>query len=238
MTARLERAPPSSRRNFIFAGLLGAAGLTASLGKIGISEVPANSPRLASLIPMRIASWNAVSADGLVLPTEAWETDIHDQELHRVYVARDRVPIMAVVAYCGRPQQGLLQIHDPQICYPGAGFKIDQRRDLELSLGSAAVQARSFKAVRGPRVEQVVYWTRIGDRITAPDDDQHVAIVRTMLAGRVPDGLLVRLSAIGSGPAPMREIRSFAALLMQTMSQSGRELLLGRSLAASWRERA
>jgi EpsI family protein len=217
----------------LFGGLLGAAGLAAHLGKGALTLAAPDPPALTELIPERVGSWRYAGFDGIILPSEAPKSDDYDQELQRVYLSDEAPPMMLVIAYCGRPQQGLLQIHDPRICYPGAGFSLQQDQTISLNAGGAIeVEAQAFTAVRPGRTEQVIYWMRVGDSIKSPADDQHLAILRSVVRGSVPDGLLFRMSALGEGAAPMREIRRFGGELLKAVSQPVRELLIGRTLAS------
>ena len=234
MSAAPASALMSSRRALLFGSLLGAAGIAAQMGR-PLLQLRAQDPsRLDALVPARIGAWRQIGAGDLILPGEAPRSDFYDQELKRVYVAEGAPAMMLLIAYCARPQQGLLQVHDPRVCYPGAGFELQGSQSMLLKLeGGARLRAESFVGVRPGRTEQVLYWMRAGDEITRPGQDQHLAIVKTMLHGNVPDGLLVRVSAIGAEPAILREVGRFALELLGSVSAEGRQLLLGASIAAT-----
>jgi EpsI family protein len=225
----------TSRRSLVFGGLLGAAGLASLFGRGALDFAASDPAPIEPLIPERVGSWSNVGSGGLVLPSQVEKIRFYDQELERVYVSDDEPPMMLVMAYCARPQQGLLQLHDPRVCYPGAGFSITPGMSLAVNLdGPIAVEAQSFTATRPGRTEQVIYWTRVGEDIKSPEDDQHLTIIRSVVKGDVPDGLLFRVSSLGEGPGLMRQIQRFAAELVKAVPQPGRELILGRRLAATW----
>ena len=225
----------TSRRAVLVGSLLGAAGIAAQMRQPLLSLRGSDPPRLETLIPARVGSWNLAGGGDLVLPGEAPKSDFYDQELKRVYFSDDAPPMMLLIAYCARPQQGLLQVHDPRICYPGAGFELQGSERTTLPLGGGArLEAQSFVGVRPGRTERVLYWMRAGDEITRPGQDQHFAIVGAMLSGSVPDGLLVRISALGDDPAVLRQIRKFGHALLQSLSGEGRRLLIGSTLASSF----
>lgn len=235
MTTGSPAARTTSRRSLVFGGLLGAAGLAAHLGREAFDFTASDPPQIEPLIPSRIGPWRHAGSGGVILPSEVEKVRFYDQEVQRVYLGAGTPPMMLVLAYCARPQQGLLQIHDPRVCYPGAGFSIDSGRSLAFDLGgSIEVETQSFTAVRPGRTEQVVYWTRVGEDIKGPTEDQHLAIIRSVVRGELPDGLLFRVSSLGEGEDLMREIRHFTSQLIRQVSQPGRELLLGRRLAATW----
>lgn len=223
----------TSRRALLFGSLLGAAGIAAHMKQPLLRLQGSEPPRLEAIVPQRIGAWREMGGGDLILPGEAPKSDFHDQELKRVYVAGGAPAMMLLIAYCGRPQQGLLQVHDPRICYPGAGFELHGIESTILGLGRSELRAESFTGVRPGRTEQVLYWMRAGDEITSPGQDQHLAIVKTILGGKVPDGLLVRISAIGGEPATLRQVKRFAVELLGALPGAGRQLLLGASLAAS-----
>jgi EpsI family protein len=225
----------TSRRALVFGSLLGAAGIAALMRQPLLSLPGSDPPRLETLVPPRIGSWSQMGGGDLVLPADVPKSEFYDQELKRVYFSDNAPAMMLLIAYCARPQQGLLQVHDPRICYPGAGFELLESGGTSLPLGAgASLEAESFVGVRPGRTEQVLYWMRAGSEITRPGQDQHLAIVKAMLSGSVPDGLLVRISALGHDPAILRQIRIFARALLQSLSAEGKRLLIGSSLASSF----
>jgi EpsI family protein len=235
MTAIPANPLITSRRALLFGSLLGAAGIAAQMRRPLLRLRASDPPRLDSIVPGRIGGWRQVAGGDLVLPGEAPKSDFYDQELKRVYLSGDGAPaMMLLIAYCARPQQGLLQVHDPRVCYPGAGFELQGEGSKILRLADGQrLEAQSFTGVRPDRTEQVLYWMRAGDEITRPGQDQHLAIVKTMLRGQVPDGLLVRLSALGGNPAILGHVGRFAIEMLGALSPAGRQLLLGPSLSAS-----
>lgn len=219
----------------IFGGVLGAAGIAAYAGGGSMSLLASDSPPLNRLVPSEVGRWRSIGSQGLVLPAEAPRSKAYDQELKRIYGGAGVRPMMLVIAYSGRPRQGLLQLHDPQVCYPGAGFSIDGMNRSELPLTSAgSIPVQTFTARAPWRIEQVLYWTRIGDRIMSFGGDQHLAIVKAVLRGEVPNGVLVRISTFGSGPAVLSDIRMFASQLLESAPDRAREALLGEQLASVW----
>ncbi|MBP2638700.1 MAG: methanolan biosynthesis protein EpsI, partial [Firmicutes bacterium] len=49
---------------------------------------------------------------------------------------------------------------------------------------------------QGRRVEPVTYWIRVGDKLARGAIEQNLARVQVGLRGRIPDGLLFRVSSI------------------------------------------
>jgi len=54
--------------------------------------------------------------------------------------------------------------------------------------------------VRGERVEPVTYWFTMGERVVLGRFERLRVQVASGLAGRIPDGMLVRVSSISNDP--------------------------------------
>jgi len=90
------------------------------------------------------------------------------------------------------------------------------------------VSARFLTAIAGERVEQVLYWTRIGAQFPTGPWAQRLAVMRSDVAGVVPDGALVRLSMVGvAPPVALALLRRFSVELYVASGDEGRALLAG-----------
>jgi len=56
--------------------------------------------------------------------------------------------------------------------------------------------AKQLVAVSGGRIEPITYWIRLGDRVIASGLQQKLRRLSYTLVGKVPDGMLVRVSSI------------------------------------------
>jgi EpsI family protein len=124
-------------------------------------------------------------------------------------------------------QDGLLQLHRPEVCYPVGGYKLTdtQISDFTIMPGQS-IPIRSFTADSDSRVEQVMYWTRVGDVMPTSWAEQRWAVVRANLAGAIPDGILVRVSAIDLDmKASMALLQDFAQSMAQAARPDVRKLL-------------
>jgi EpsI family protein len=184
------------RRAFIAGGLaLGVAGIAAT-------RVPVpNKPRIAkadfeAMVPKNVGDWTFETASGLVLPPEDALSDrLYDNLITRIYSHSSGSMVMLLIAYNNR-QDGVLQIHRPEICYPAGGYKLSATRPKKVAIASnVELPCKAFSAIGNERSEQVLYWTRIGDTFPQKWSDQRLAVLRANLAGNIPDGLLVRVSA-------------------------------------------
>jgi hypothetical protein len=78
------------------------------------------------------------------------------------------------------------------------------------------------------RHEQLIYWTRIGNDFPTRWWEQHWAVAKENLKGRIPDGVLVRISTAAPDDATaIRTLRDFLHPLFQSLSPTGRRLFFG-----------
>ena len=218
-----------SRRNFIAGSSMLAASALA-FARTPTSSVPRlKSGAISAGLPDTVASWRYETSSGLVLPPpDALSDRLYDEIATRAYTADGLPPVMLLVAY-SNVQDGMLQVHRPETCYPVGGFSLSDPRVVRLDLDKqTSISCRFFTASSVSRTEQVLYWTRIGDEIPGRWVDQRMAVVRANLRGEVPDGILVRLSVIDSDPATsIPLLQSFAGALLGQLPGGMRKLFLG-----------
>lgn len=217
-----------TRRDLLFGGALAAA------GGIAYARVPRRQYRLIApgqierLVPLRLGGWHFQAASGIVLPPpDQLAHLLYDTQLTRTYESATDLPVMLLIAY-GSSQSGMLQIHRPETCYPASGFRLTATATAMLPVGGGIdIPVRRFSASSDTRVEQVLYWTRIGNALPVSWAAQRMAVVRSNLHGFVPDGLLVRLSAItGDVEAGQAALERFARVLVDALGRR-RRLLIG-----------
>lgn len=219
--------PMLTRRNVI-AGLamVGAAAVAHARQPQPLAKHMAKGT-IEKLIPTTISDWQFATTSGLVLPPPDTSIDeLYDEVMTRVYVRPDSPPIMFLIAY-GSRQDGLLQLHRPEVCYPVGGYRLSETKVSQLAmLPGQPIPVRSFTAASDSRVEQVMYWTRVGGFMPTSWAQQRWAVVQANLAGTIPDGILVRASCIDLNmEASMALLQSFAQALAQAVKPDVRRLL-------------
>ena len=219
-----------SRRDFIIAGGLATAALVPAL----VSPAPQGSAlgrggSLAGLVPERIGPWIDQPASSIVIPKGEDSDDTYEDVVTRYYVSDRQAPVMLLLAF-GSAQAGNAQLHRPEVCYPAAGFDLRDSQRIQLPLAGQEVGARFVTASAPGRIEQILYWTRIGRDFPTSSLGQRWSILRHTLDGTLPDGMLVRISTIdpdrGRG---LNTVRQFASSLLRGGGPDLRLLLVGRS---------
>lgn len=188
---------------------------------------------LEAIIPERIGEWRLDNSVRPVLPrSEEDQTSlvarIYDQTLARTYRNPDGDHVMLVIAY-GQDQSDALQLHLPEVCYASQGFAVLRKSRTRIELGGGAVvPAVRVVTRRGYRSEPVTYWTRIGDSVADSMFSRQWAKLAYGIRGRVPDGVLVRVSTITNRSAYAFELHErFLRQLVQAVDPARRRFLLG-----------
>jgi EpsI family protein len=219
-----------SRRHMIMgATMLGVAGLA-------YARMPQNiTPPIAikafnDMVPRSIGSWSMDANSEFVLPPpDSLSERLYDNLITRAYVKPDEPPVLMLIAYNNR-QDGILQLHRPEICYPVAGFRLTETRIVDVATSQNRIlKARSFTASAVTRTEHVLYWTRLGSYMPTSWVDQRVAVIKENLNGIEPDGLMVRLSVVSDDAARSLETMTrFVADFNQSLKPAPRQLLFGK----------
>ncbi len=151
---------------------------------------------------------------------------IYSQLLTRTYVNAEGYRIMLSVAY-GPDQRGSLGAHEPETCYPASGFTLHSREAAQLSTLYGELPVRRLFTTKGPREEPLTYWLRIGDKVVEGWQRRLVEL-RYTLTGRIPDGLLFRVSSIDPDQALANNLQDqFINQLLQSVSPADRKHLSG-----------
>jgi exosortase B len=233
-TAPGESTPnPATRTPYLLAPIVVTAmmvgtALAAPLLKPVRAEGPA--PVLESMVPKAFGDWSIDPTIVPIAPTadvQAKLDRIYNQTVSRTYVNAAGDYIMLTVAY-GGDQSDALKAHRQEVCYTAQGFAIH-----DLHAGSVAAQGKSIPvtrmlAVRDDRSEPVTYWFTMGDRVVRGRFERLAMQLREGFAGRIPDGMLVRVSSISTDPAKAYAAQqAFVAELLAAMPAADRVRLAG-----------
>ena len=221
--------PVMTRRNLIVGSAMIAAAGVAYARQPTIKVKRLGKGQVDKMLPTTVGDWKFESSSGLVLPpSDSLSDRLYDEISTRVYVSEKRPPVMLLIAY-SNTQDGMLQVHRPEVCYPVGGFRLTDSRIINVPVAPGiTVASRYFSAESAARTEQVLYWTRIGRLMPGEWIEQRWAVVDANLRGEVPDGLLFRMSMLTSDEAlALNGLQTFARELIATVSPPMRKLLIG-----------
>lgn len=216
------------RRHVLIGGAMIAASGLAMARLPAPYAKPIDKKLFLSWVPDTIGDWTFITASGVVLPPpDAMSDRTYDNLVTRVYQAPNRPPMMLLIAY-NNTQDGVLQVHRPEICYPVGGYALSQTEGRELALLGRNVPVNLFSAVGPNRSEQVLYWTRVGDAFPRSWSEQRMTVAQANIGGRIPDGAMMRVSIVGDDMAAARPwLESFVRQFVAASPQPLNRILLG-----------
>lgn len=214
-------------------GLVGLAGVLQARQPVPYApRVPQET--LEKMIPNQVGRFAFETSSGFVLPpSDALSSRLYDSLITRAYVNPKGEVAMFLIAYNNR-QDGVLQIHRPEVCYPAGGFVLSPVQSIDIPLPSGReLPAQIFAAKGEQRNEVVTYWTRVGDEFPRQWSEQRLAVARDNLRGYIPDGALVRLSTIANDAASVKPmLEGFIADFFRASPPRLRNLLFNTPLPA------
>lgn len=192
---------------YIVVGLIlaGAWGLAFAMHPTPVVEVGAVD--FPKQIPEHFGDWKEVRSalvqmdlapraeDGTQQADTAWP---YDKTLSRTYMRSDGEVIMLALAW-GSKQRQEIKVHRPELCYLAQGFQVvgTERVPLQISATKQLTATRLVTRSQS-RTELVTYWIRIGDTISGGGLQTRLGILTEGLKGKIPDGILVRVSQAGA----------------------------------------
>lgn len=180
--------------------MIAAADLAMALTPTKHTVATAPKTDLNTMIPKQIGNWHQLQElDVIVVSPEvqAKLNEIYQRTPPRSYVNAKGEQIMLPLAYEG--QQGdSIQVHKPGICYPEQGFEILQMHTgtMHISQSLSNIPVQSLVVKQGERIEPITYWIRAGDQVALGSLACKLAQLKYGLTGKIPDGLLFRVSSI------------------------------------------
>lgn len=224
-----DAAPKSmiGRRELLLGGaLMAAAGVTFAMDPRQHTSY-LGAAKLKDLVPEVLGNWSFVATSGLVLPPKDQLRDtIYSQLLTHVYQRDDGAVVMLLIAYSAA-QDGVIQVHRPETCYPASGYRLVKNvaHDVPIA-GPTQPRGRYIVAENSLRREQLIYWTRLGHYFPMRWSEQRIAVARENLAGRIPDGVLVRMSTLDTGDARTL-LDDFSRVLFAAVPPQMKKVLVG-----------
>lgn len=217
------------RRSILFASLCAASFASAEWlrPRTPLQFKPSGS--LDSTIPGEFGSWKSQYDPTLVVPPseDSLAGQLYDDLLMRRY--RDGTTGLEVffLAAYGATQTDELQLHRPESCYPAVGLPITKRRRDALDYGKRTIPAVSLLSEIPGRIEQIFYWSRLADRFPTSAAEQREDKLDLAFAGKIPDGILVRLSTVRkSEDEAQADLKVFASGMLDAMNPTAKQTLI------------
>lgn len=187
---------------------------------------------LERMVPLRFAEWKL---DTNIVPIAASPDvqekldAIYEQTLSRTYVNQSGDHIMLSIAYGGDQSSDRSQVHRPEFCYGAQGFQLKNKFENTLNLSDGRLNVRRLEAVQGGRNEPITYWITVGDSATLPGIGRKLMQIRYGVTGKIPDGMLVRVSSIDQNANRAYQIQDqFIRDLHQSLAPQDQVRVVGR----------
>jgi EpsI family protein len=222
-------------RRFVASVVLGASmALTSALSgaltpRVKLADVK-DRFSLDAMIPLHFADW---AVDDTIVPLkpdperQSVLEKIYDQTLSRTYVNHAGQRVMLSIAY-GGDQSRALQLHLPEVCYVAQGFDLLKAGEGTLTTRFGTVPVKRLVAKQNSRNEPITYWITVGDKAIKSGIQQKIQRLAYGLSGKIPDGMLVRVSTIQSdAPAAYQIQDQFIAQMLDVLAAKDRVRLLG-----------
>ena len=191
---------------------------------------------LETLIPAQFGDWKIDENITTLLvdpERQALIKKIYNQVLSRTYVNTRGERVMLSIAY-GGDQSDAMQVHKPEVCYPAQGFQILKNSTDAFSTGNGSIPVKRLVAMQGARNEPITYWTTVGDNVAVTGWKWKLYQLKYGLTGKIPDGLLFRISSIQPDDAVAYRMQDdFARELLGALTPSGRQRIIGNPTPAS-----
>ena len=210
--------------------MLAAAGLALALTprlKVADQGLKIN---LEVMVPKQFGEWKL---DETVAPimfspdVQAGLDKIYNQMVNRTYINSQGEQIMLSIAYGGE-QSYSMQVHRPEMCYPAQGFQVGEMSKGLIDVGGVKLPVMKLVATQGPRIEPITYWVMMGDSAVRGNMEQHLARLKYGLTGKIPFGILIRVSTISANEAQSyRTEEQFVRDMLGAMPVKHRAILTG-----------
>lgn len=208
----------------------------ASYGAVAFRPTALNSEQsqkfdLETIIPIQFGEWH-LEGQGAAIMVNPQQRElierIYAQTLSRTYANANGDRVMLSLAYAGGYGKSM-ESHKPERCYPAQGFHILSESKVDLNFdGNVVVPATRLVAKAGNRIEPITYWLIVGGAPTGFGLPMRIQQIKIGLTGKIPDGLLFRVSTINPDePASFELERQFVQALLRSLPSSDRVRLTG-----------
>lgn len=224
----------SNRIAFVIAGMMCAASVGALVARPAIRAADAwPSISLETMIPKQFGDWREDSQRTVQVINpqvqQLLDKQRYSQVLTRTYANAGGYRIMLSLVYGTDVRaRGSLQAHKPEVCYAAQGFVVERNEAGLLATASGEISVRRLFAIMGARHEPLTYWFTVGDTAVQGKLEKRLVDLRYGFTGRIPDGMLLRVSSIDPDQAAAYQLQEqFINQLLQAVSPADRTRLSG-----------
>jgi EpsI family protein len=190
--------PARRQAAIVLAAAVGTAAVAGALvPTLRIADTRPKTP-LSELVPASFGEWVEDRSIPVVLPAPDVQANldkVYNQVLARTYINKQGYRIMLSVAYGGDQSDGM-QVHRPEVCYPAQGFEVQRVWNDDVKLSDRSIPVTRATTRLGPRIEPLTYWIINGEQVIRPGFGARLVQLRYTMRGKIPDGMLVRVSSI------------------------------------------
>ena len=185
---------------------------------------------LETMVPKQMGDWKLDESIIPILPSPDLQEQlkkIYTQTLSRTYINSKGERVMLSIAY-GSAQNKGLQNHVPEICYPAQGFELLKLHEGQVATRFGTIRNKQLVARMGPRTEPITYWMTVGDNVVQVGWQWRLAQIKYGLTGSIPDGMLVRVSNIGTDElASYKQHQDFIDAMLGALDEKARARFVG-----------
>jgi EpsI family protein len=210
--------------------MLAASGFALALRptyKVALNGPPID---LETIIPRAFGDWRAERENPVPMVDPQQQeliAKIYTQTLSRTYVNNLGYRIMLAIAY-GDDQRDSMQMHYPEVCYPAQGFLLTGKEKGTLATEKGSIPVTRILTNLGQRNEPVTYWTTVGDQVFQGGIQKKLLEIGYGLNGKIPDGMLIRISSIDPEASNAFEMQTkFADQMLGALDATYRQKLNG-----------
>lgn len=187
---------------------------------------------LEAQVPKAFGDWRLDPHVIPILPSpevQAKLDKLYSQVLARTYVNGEGQRVMLSIAYGSDQASEATQVHRPEFCYAAQGFKVSVVGESRIELEGLRVPVRRIVGTQQSRVEPITYWVTLDEQATLPGWQRKVIQIREGLRGRIPDGMLVRVSSIDANSQAAYALQErFVAEMLESVPAEVRARYFGR----------
>jgi len=179
---------------------------------------PSSIGPIQDAIPATLGEWHKVGEDreATEIEKKILETDAI---LNRSYSRGEPILCDLSVVFA---QDNRRVAHPPEICYKGAGWTVESKQVVDVSVDGSPFPVNQLLLLRGEARQWVFYWYKAGPESSANYLRMQWSIIKSHFRKRGSSSALIRLSTVASSPdddqAVLAALRQFATVAIPAVT--------------------